>query len=73
MWPSGSRSEVPLTHKSSDEWLRLLQDADIAAQPCHTLESLQGDPHLQAVELLQEERHPTKGEDEGPSRLDESR
>lgn len=52
---------APLTHKSSDEWLRLLQDADIAAQPCHTLESLQSDPHLQAVGLLQEEWHPTEG------------
>jgi crotonobetainyl-CoA:carnitine CoA-transferase CaiB-like acyl-CoA transferase len=52
---------APLTHKTTDEWLRLLQDADIAAQPCHTLESLPNDPHLQAVGLLREEQHPTEG------------
>jgi len=51
----------PLTNKTSSEWLDALRVADIAAQPCHTLESLQRDPHLQAVGLIQHEDHPTEG------------
>jgi len=51
----------PLTNKTSSEWLDALRAADIAAQPCHTLESLQRDPHLQAVKLIQHEDHPTEG------------
>jgi len=51
----------PLTNKTSAEWLDALRAADIAAQPCHTLESLQRDPHLQAVGLIQYEDHPTEG------------
>jgi len=51
----------PLTNKTSSEWLDALRAADIAAQPCHTLESLQRDPHLQAVGLIQHEDHPTEG------------
>jgi crotonobetainyl-CoA:carnitine CoA-transferase CaiB-like acyl-CoA transferase len=51
----------PLTDKSTDEWLELLQKADIAAQPCHTLETLQHDKHLKAVGLIKHEDHPTEG------------
>jgi crotonobetainyl-CoA:carnitine CoA-transferase CaiB-like acyl-CoA transferase len=51
----------PLTDKSTDEWLELFQKADIAAQPCHTLETLQHDRHLKAVDLIQHEHHPTEG------------
>jgi crotonobetainyl-CoA:carnitine CoA-transferase CaiB-like acyl-CoA transferase len=52
---------APLTGKSTSEWLTLLRSADIAAQPCHTLASLQDDPHLEAVGLIQSEMHPTEG------------
>jgi crotonobetainyl-CoA:carnitine CoA-transferase CaiB-like acyl-CoA transferase len=52
---------APLTGKSTSEWLALLRAADIAAQPCHTLASLQADPHLEAVGLIQSEMHPTEG------------
>jgi crotonobetainyl-CoA:carnitine CoA-transferase CaiB-like acyl-CoA transferase len=51
----------PLTDKSTDEWLELLQKADIASQPCHTLETLQHDKHLKAVGLIQQDTHPTEG------------
>lgn len=51
----------PLTHKTSAQWLDLLQKADIASQICHTLETLQHDKHLEAVELIQHEEHPTEG------------
>lgn len=52
---------TPLTDKTTTEWLHLFLKADIAAQPCHTLESLQRDEHLVAVGLIQHEQHPTEG------------
>jgi crotonobetainyl-CoA:carnitine CoA-transferase CaiB-like acyl-CoA transferase len=52
---------APLTGKTTREWLEILRQADIAAKPCHTLESLPRDPHLQAVGLLQQDQHPTEG------------
>jgi crotonobetainyl-CoA:carnitine CoA-transferase CaiB-like acyl-CoA transferase len=52
---------APLTNKSSQEWLDLLQAADIAAQACHTLQTLPNDTHLKAVGLIQYEDHPTEG------------
>jgi len=52
---------APLKNKTSQEWLELLQNADIAAQPCHTLETLPHDRHLQAVGLIHHEQHPTEG------------
>jgi crotonobetainyl-CoA:carnitine CoA-transferase CaiB-like acyl-CoA transferase len=52
---------APLTGRSTEEWLRLLQAADIAAQPCHTLDSLPRDKHLAAVQLIEHEDHPTEG------------
>jgi len=50
-----------LSGKTTAEWLAIFGAADIAAMPCHTLESLREDPHLVAVELLTPERHPTEG------------
>ncbi|MDT7839071.1 CaiB/BaiF CoA transferase family protein [Aquabacterium sp. OR-4] len=52
---------APLTRRSTAQWLEILLAADIAVQPCHTLESLPQDPHLQAVGLLDYEQHPTEG------------
>ena len=52
---------APLTHKTTDAWLRIFRKADIAVMPCHTLESLQADPHLNAVGLVQWEQHPAEG------------
>jgi crotonobetainyl-CoA:carnitine CoA-transferase CaiB-like acyl-CoA transferase len=51
-----------LSGKSTREWLEIFQAADIAAMPCHTLETLPQDPHLEAVGLLTHEQHPTEGE-----------
>ena len=50
-----------LTSRTTAEWLEILQAADIAAQPCHTLTTLPQDPHLQAVGLIAYEDHPTEG------------
>jgi crotonobetainyl-CoA:carnitine CoA-transferase CaiB-like acyl-CoA transferase len=52
---------APLTSRTTDEWLAVLQGADIAAQPCHTLQTLPHDRHLEAVGLIRFEDHPTEG------------
>lgn len=52
---------APLTQRTTGEWLATFRAADIAAMPCHTLETLQADPHLAAVGLIQWEQHPTEG------------
>lgn len=51
-----------LLHRSTQEWLSILEVADIPAMPCHTLETLMEDPHLHAVGLLQTDVHPTENE-----------
>jgi crotonobetainyl-CoA:carnitine CoA-transferase CaiB-like acyl-CoA transferase len=50
-----------LTSRTTAQWLEILLAADIAAQPCHTLETLPHDPHLEAVGLIKYEEHPTEG------------
>lgn len=52
---------TPLTSKTTSEWLELFQKADIAAQPCHSLDTLQHDKHLKAVGMITQESHPTEG------------
>jgi crotonobetainyl-CoA:carnitine CoA-transferase CaiB-like acyl-CoA transferase len=52
---------APLTTRTTAEWLAIFQAADIAAMPCHTLETLRRDPHLDAVGLVTFEKHPTEG------------
>lgn len=50
-----------LSDKTTAQWLQIFQDADIAAMPCHTTETLVADPHIQAVGLLSQEVHPKEG------------
>jgi crotonobetainyl-CoA:carnitine CoA-transferase CaiB-like acyl-CoA transferase len=52
---------APLTWRTTQEWLEILQAQDIATKPCHTLETLPRDPHLEAVGLLRRDTHPTEG------------
>ncbi len=52
---------APLTNRTTAEWLAIFQAVDIAAMPCHTLETLRHDPHLDAVNLVTFEQHPTEG------------
>lgn len=54
------RSEA-LAQKTTAEWVRILNDADIPAMPYNTLESLVEDPHLKDVGLLRTIEHPTEG------------
>lgn len=53
---------APLTSRTTAEWLAIFRDADIAAMPCHDIESLQADPHLCAVQMFSTETHPEEGE-----------
>lgn len=48
-------------HKSTAEWLRLLEEADIAAAPLHTPESLLEDEHVKAVNFFPINDHPSEG------------
>lgn len=50
-----------LENKTTEEWLKVFQDVDLPAMPCHTLETLTEDTHLKAVELIDFENHPTEG------------
>ena len=54
-------SRGALTSKTTTEWLAIFRAADIAAMPCHTLETLRGDPQLEAVGLVSLEEHPVEG------------
>jgi crotonobetainyl-CoA:carnitine CoA-transferase CaiB-like acyl-CoA transferase len=50
-----------LLARSTEEWLDVFRTADLAAMPCHTLDSLTTDLHLRAVELVGHEQHPSEG------------
>lgn len=52
---------MPLTARTTGEWLALFEAADIAVKPCHTLDTLPEDPHLVTVGLLTPDTHPTEG------------
>ncbi|NQV98966.1 MAG: CoA transferase [Rhodospirillales bacterium] len=52
---------APLPEKTTDQWLEIFRAMDLAAMPCHTLETLPTDPHLTAVGLMGFEDHPTEG------------
>ncbi len=53
-------SEVMKT-RTSAEWLKFFEEADIPHAPLHDLDSLIDDPHLNAVGLFQTIAHPTEG------------
>ena len=54
------RAEL-LAQRDTDAVIALLLAHDIPCMPCHTLESLLADPHLQDVGLVQPAEHPTQG------------
>jgi crotonobetainyl-CoA:carnitine CoA-transferase CaiB-like acyl-CoA transferase len=47
--------------RTTAEWMRLFEEADIPHAPLHDLDGLIDDPHLAAVGLLQSIEHPTEG------------
>lgn len=50
-----------LRHRTTEEWLALLQRADIPCMCPHTLESLMEDPHLADAGFFRWEEHPSEG------------
>lgn len=48
--------------RSTDEWLALLEKADVPFMPMHDLHSVQRDPHLEAVGFFRAEQHPSEGQ-----------
>jgi crotonobetainyl-CoA:carnitine CoA-transferase CaiB-like acyl-CoA transferase len=50
-----------LLAKTSAEWLRELDAADIPVTPMHTVESVVADPHLAACGFFRMVEHPTEG------------
>lgn len=47
--------------RSTAEWLRLLEEADIPVMPMHTMETLLDDPHLNAIGFFDIVQHPAAG------------
>jgi crotonobetainyl-CoA:carnitine CoA-transferase CaiB-like acyl-CoA transferase len=47
--------------RSTQEWLRVLEDADIPVMPMHDFGSIMKDPHLVAIEFFKMMDHPTEG------------
>ncbi len=50
-----------LKHRTTDDWLELLQHNDIPCMRPHTLETLLEDPHLADGEFFRWEDHPSEG------------
>jgi len=47
--------------RSTAEWMRLLEAADVPFMPMHDLQSVLTDPHLEATGFFQPAQHPTEG------------
>lgn len=47
--------------RGTQEWIALLQEADIPYTPMHDLKGLLDDPHLQAVGFFEQRQHPAEG------------
>lgn len=47
--------------RTTAEWMRLLEEADVPFMPMHDLQSVQDDPHLEAVGFFPLVEHPSEG------------
>jgi crotonobetainyl-CoA:carnitine CoA-transferase CaiB-like acyl-CoA transferase len=47
--------------RTTDEWIDILEQADVPAGPMHTLDSLPNDAHLADVGFFREVEHPVEG------------
>ena len=57
---NGELAEIFLS-RSTAEWQRELEAADIPNAPLHDLSTILDDPHLQAVDFFREAAHPSEG------------
>jgi crotonobetainyl-CoA:carnitine CoA-transferase CaiB-like acyl-CoA transferase len=53
-------SNIFLT-RTTAEWIKLLDDADVPSLPMHSLESMLTDPHLMATDFFPIVEHPSEG------------
>ncbi|PYC46878.1 CoA transferase [Litorivita pollutaquae] len=53
-------AQLALT-RTTDDWLAMMEDADIPAMPVRNLADLPSDPHLAATGFFQQVDHPTEG------------
>ncbi|MGK7655153.1 CoA transferase, partial [Roseovarius sp. B08] len=53
-------AQIALT-RTTDDWLDLMEQADIPAMPVRNLSDLPNDPHLAATGFFQRIDHPTEG------------
>ena len=53
-------AQIALT-RTTEEWLDLMEQADVPAMPVRSLSDLPGDPHLAATGFFQKIEHPTEG------------
>lgn len=53
--------EKKMLENSTEEWIRLLNEADIPVAPVNFLEDLLTDPHLLEVGFFEHRQHPTEG------------
>jgi formyl-CoA transferase len=53
-------AQIALT-RTTEEWLALMEQADIPAMPVRNLSDLPGDPHLAATGFFQRVEHPSEG------------
>lgn len=47
--------------RTTAEWTKLLEDADIPVMPYHGLDTIFDDPHLKAIGFFAKDEHPTEG------------
>lgn len=53
--------DIAMPSRTTEEWLRLLREADIPCGRVNTLDSLFDDPHLTATGFWKEHDHPSEG------------
>jgi crotonobetainyl-CoA:carnitine CoA-transferase CaiB-like acyl-CoA transferase len=51
-----------LAHRSSAEWIALLEKLEIPSGPVRSLDEVMDDPHLEAIGFFRRMSHPTEGE-----------
>ncbi len=56
-----SRVQAYFVNRTTDEWVRLLGEADIPAARVNDFADLQNDPHLKAVNFFKSRTHPSEG------------